>query len=268
MQRHGGYDTIPELAELYDAVPAYASRPDIGFYVELCRAARGDVLELGCGTGRVLIPAAEAGCRITGLDLSPHMLEQCRKKVAALPPEARERIRLVEGSMADFRLGRTFALITMPFRPLQHLVEVEEQLRCLRSARKHVEPGGSLVFDAFQVDPAKVGGAPETEETEETPEITLPDGRRLRRTYRILGKHRATQCNEVEIIYYLWQPGDAPRRIVQAFPFRYFYRYEIEHLLARAGFRVAELYGDFDRSALTDDSPEMIFVAEAAGPEG
>jgi len=45
-------------------------------------------------------------------------------------------------------------------------------------------------------------------------------------------------------------------------PFRYFYRYEVEHLLSRCGFRVAELFGNFDKSPFSDDSPEMIFVAE------
>ncbi len=48
-----------------------------------------------------------------------------------------------------------------------------------------------------------------------------------------------------------------------AFPLRYFFRYEVEHLLARCGFRVEETFGDFDRSPLRDNSPEMILVATA-----
>ena len=66
----------------------------------------------------------------------------------------------------------------------------------------------------------------------------------------------------IEIVYYVRAPGGETGRIVQAFPFRYFCRFELEHLLARAGFRVAGLYGNFDRSPFTDESPEMIFVAE------
>jgi len=50
-------------------------------------------------------------------------------------------------------------------------------------------------------------------------------------------------------------------RVVNGFPMRYFFRYEVEHLLARAGFEVVELYGDYDKSPLVDESPEMIFVA-------
>ena len=83
MSKHGGYDDQPFLADLYDLVPGYASRRDLEFYLELCRSARGKVLELGCGTGRVLIPAAAEGVDIVGLDLSPHMLARCREKLAA-----------------------------------------------------------------------------------------------------------------------------------------------------------------------------------------
>jgi hypothetical protein len=67
----------------------------------------------------------------------------------------------------------------------------------------------------------------------------------------------------VEIIYNVMHPDGRQERLVMAFPFRYFFRYEVEHLLARCGFKVAETYGDFDRSPLQDNSPEMIFVARA-----
>lgn len=69
MRNDAGYDASSELPELYDHIPLYNCRPDIEFYAGLCREA-GETLELGCGTGRILIPAAQAGCRITGLDQS------------------------------------------------------------------------------------------------------------------------------------------------------------------------------------------------------
>ncbi|MBN1212417.1 MAG: methyltransferase, partial [candidate division Zixibacteria bacterium] len=70
----GSYKDHPRLAELYDLVPGYKKLHDIDFYVEQCLNRRGKTLELGCGTGRVLIPLAEAGIEITGLDVSEHML--------------------------------------------------------------------------------------------------------------------------------------------------------------------------------------------------
>jgi SAM-dependent methyltransferase len=92
---NANYDAHPEIGELYDHVTVYRERKDVTFYVDLCRAAKGEVLELGCGTGRILIPAAEAGCIITGLDGSGSMLERCRSKLTALPPEVQKRVTLV-----------------------------------------------------------------------------------------------------------------------------------------------------------------------------
>jgi len=80
------YDAIPDFGLLYDSVPLYAARQDVGFYVEEARARAGTVLEVGCGTGRILLPIARAGCSITGIDGSKQMLERCRAKLAAEPP--------------------------------------------------------------------------------------------------------------------------------------------------------------------------------------
>ena len=70
------------------------------------------------------------------------------------------------------------------------------------------------------------------------------------------------QFSRVELIYYLTDVFGKVTRMVQAFPMRYFFRYEVEHLLARCGFKVIELFGDFDRSPLAEESPEMICIAE------
>ena len=77
MSKFGGYEDKPFLAELYDFVPAYSHRRDLDFYVDLCRSGGGKVLELGCGTGRLVLPIASAGLEIVGLDLSEYMLAKC-----------------------------------------------------------------------------------------------------------------------------------------------------------------------------------------------
>src|ERR1700730_9891658 len=91
MNLYGSYNAGPEIPELYDQIPLYRDRKDVTFYVDLCRAAHGEVLELGCGTGRLLIPAAEAGCTITGLDQSGFMLKRCREKLLARPRSSETR---------------------------------------------------------------------------------------------------------------------------------------------------------------------------------
>jgi SAM-dependent methyltransferase len=255
MPSDSGYSSHPELPELYDTIPLYNSRDDVDFYVDLCRQA-GDLLELGCGTGRILIPAAQAGCVITGLDQSKMMLARCRAKANALSNDTPGRITLVEADMTQFHLSRTFKLAIAPVRPIQHVTTVGEQLSFLRCVREHLDPGGRLVFDVFNPSLVRLAAEISTEEVEDTPELLLADGRRVRRTFRIVRKRHAEQCNDIELIYYI-----DDRRMVQSFPMRYFFRFELEHLLARSGFEVTALYGGFDRSPFADDSPELIFTA-------
>ncbi|MDP9179460.1 MAG: class I SAM-dependent methyltransferase [Gemmatimonadota bacterium] len=258
---NGGYDDIEEIGLLYDHVTPYRSRPDGEFYVEEARAHGGNILELGCGTGRILIPAARSGMEITGVDRSPRMLAQCRARLDEESPEVQENVTLVQADMRAFDLGTRFSLITLPFRPLQHLISVSEQIATLKAIHRHLEPGGLLVFDVFN---PKIQYLLEDRsvEGEDTSGATLPDGRTFRRTGRVVAVHIADQYSEIELIYYVRGADGTTQRLVQGFPMRWYWRYELEHLLARCGFRVKAVFGDFNRSPLTDVSPEMIFIAE------
>jgi len=204
---------------------------------------------------------AEAGKRITGLDLSERMLERAVKKRGALRVEARERVHLIQGNMAGFDLGEKFRLVIIPFRPFQHLLEVHQQINCLECVRKHLAPGGRLVLDVFQTDAERMHDPVHMREVQVT-EYSTQDGRRVKISERVAAFHRAEQINDVEMIFSIKHKGGREERLVFAWPLRYFFRYEVEHLLARCGFKVIAEYGNFDRTAIQDDSPEMIFVAE------
>lgn len=258
---HAGYD-VAGIAALYDHVTNYKSRRDVDFYVEEARSTRGDVLELGCGTGRVLIPVARLGKHIVGVDASPEMLVQAQARLEREPLEIRERVSLVPADMRGLDLSRRFSLIMIPFRPFQHLLSVEDQLATLTSAHRHLEPGGRLAFDVFNPNLRYLIDEKRSEEREDTVETSLPDGRSFRRTGRVAAVHIVEQYSEAELIYYVRNTDGTTERLVHAFYMRWFWCYEVEHLLARSGFRVAAAYGDFDRGPLTDESPEMIFIAE------
>ena len=264
--QYGGYDDEPFVAEYYDLAYEVIGRRDIEFYLDQAEETGGPVLEIGCGTGRVLIPTAAAGHEITGLDLSPYMLAVCRDKLSREPAEVRGRVKLIEGDMTAFDTGETYPLVTIPFRPFQHLITVDAQKACLRCINRHLVPGGRLILDVFHPYPPFLVPNPGYEgEIEDIPETELPDGRRLRRTSRRTTFHREQQYNDLELIYYVTHPDGRQERLVQAFPMRYFYRYEVEHLLELCGFSVVDIYGYFDLSPFTSDSPEMIFVAEKSG---
>jgi SAM-dependent methyltransferase len=262
MTQAGSYDEYKSIAELYDYVVPYRERQDVAFYVEMARESGGPVLEVGCGTGRVLIPTARAGIEITGLDLSPHMLEVCRGRLKAGPEEVRSRVRLVQADMRQFELSQAFQLVTLPFRPFQHLTTVEDQLACLGCIRRHLAEGGRLILDIFNPSMEALTRTNFGEEVSEEPEFSMPDGRKVIRRHKIVSRDVANQINAVELIHYVTHPDGRQERLVQAFPMRYLFRFEAEHLLARAGFEVEQLYADYDKSPYGSKYPgELIFVA-------
>jgi SAM-dependent methyltransferase len=251
------YDAIPDFGLLYDSVPLYAARQDVRFYLEEAKAAGGNVLEVGCGTGRILLPIARAGIAITGIDGSKHMLERCHAKLSAEPAAVQSRVKLAQLDMRDFDLRAKFSLIIAPFRVMQHLTTIDDQLRFLATAVRHLAPQGRLIFDVFNPRFDLLVGA-DGVEREDTPEQRLPDGRTFRRTYRVARVRWTDQVSEAELIYYV-----DGTRYVQAFEMRWFLAAELRHLLARAGFTARDIYGDFARGALVDGCPELVVVATA-----
>ncbi len=262
MNSTGGLDEYESTADFYDHVVPYQDRPDVQFFVDAARERGGPVLELGCGTGRVLIPTARAGLDIVGLDASPHMLSICRRRLGDEPESVRSKVALVEADMRAFALDRTFAMVTMPFRPFQHLITVEDQLACLACIRRHLSEGGTLLLDLFNPSLEHLVNRVIGEEFAEEPEFTMPDGRRVVRRHKIAAHDRANQTTDVELIYYVTHPDGHAERRVHAFRFRYLFRFEVEHLLARAGFQVETIYSGYDKSAFGSKYPgELIVVA-------
>ena len=113
----------------HDTIPG---GDDVSFFRDLARRADGPVLELGCGTGRVAIPLAEAGLDVVGLDRSAAMLAVATERRRVLPADVRRRIRFVEGDMTDFHLPRRFGLVFAAFRVFMVLPDEAAQLSALR----------------------------------------------------------------------------------------------------------------------------------------
>ena len=251
------------FAEVYDAI--YAGREDAGFWQVMAAAtAARPILELGCGTGRVLLPLARTGHDVTGIDLSTRMLDVCRDKLRLEPAAVRERVRLLAADMTSFDLGRRFALVTVPFASFQHLLTVEQQLACLERCRAHLLPHGSLVLDLPNPDPAPLSAVREEpavgEATAEVVEWT--DGRRIRWWATVSESRRSEQVYAFAVVYEVVAADGAVQRLEETLLLRYVFRYELEHLLVRAGFRVVAIFGDYDCSPFGDESPAMIVVAE------
>jgi SAM-dependent methyltransferase len=240
-----------------------ATAGDIQFYCDCARRFGGDVLELGVGTARVAIGLAEAGYNVTGLDLSPAMLEHARHKVAGMPPSVAERLTFVQGDMSAFDLGRTFPLILVPFRAFQHLLEPAAQRRALACMHRHLAPGGHLVIDLF--DPRLEFCLPEAPPLEAECEALDPaTGHRIRRTIVARANDPARQLiherMRLDVI-------DGAGRIVAteetSWALRWTLRQEMTWLLELCGFQPVEQWSDF-HGAPPAYGKEQVWVARAA----
>jgi ubiquinone/menaquinone biosynthesis C-methylase UbiE len=238
-----------QTAELYDTISTGLDG-DVAFYVEEAQKAGSPVLELGCGTGRILIPIAEAGVEIVGLDAAPSMLAIAERKVAALPEEARKRIRLVEGDMRRFDLGKRFPLVLIPFRAFLHMMTVEDQKQALARIHAHLNEGGRLVLNMFdpRLEAIAAHSGPFGTAIKKLKEFTHPQtGNRV-----ILWDSRQYDCErqiltEDRILEELDDSGTVVSRRYATLTLRFVYRYEMQHLLELCSFEVESLYGDFRR---------------------
>jgi len=249
----------PWTAEHYDAQITWPN-PDLPLYLEMADQSPGPVLELACGTGRVLLPLARQGAMVTGLDISPHMLAVARRKLAAEPAEVQARVTLVEGDMSRFALPQAHGLILIPFRSFQALLIRADQRGCLECCAKHLLPEGRLVINVFHPWLSKLVA----QRSAEPNEYTGPNGETVKAVSRVQFDF-AEQSLTSHISYEIALASGETRSHEHVLRLRYFFRFEMEWMLEACGFEVEALYGSFDRSPFTAESPEMVFVARRPG---
>jgi SAM-dependent methyltransferase len=240
------------VARFYDIVYAQVrDGVDNEHYVSRMAAAGGPVLEIGSGTGRLLREALRRGVDAWGIDVNSAMLERCR---AQLPPEARDRVSAADA--VSMRLGRRFALVAAPFRVLSHVAEVEDQLRLLDTVHEHLVPGGTFLFDLYVPNlKLLLEGMPETCDFDGE----WSPGRRLRRFVSSAPADLSRQTNRVTMRF-VWDEAGGERRGDWVFDMRFFFRFEIEHLVARSKLRLESVHGDFEGGALAAGSREYVVV--------
>jgi SAM-dependent methyltransferase len=244
---------------LYDLIVGNADF-DLGFYLGLAKAAGGPVLEVACGTGRILLPCLQAGVDIEGLDLFPGMLARLREKASALGFNPH----LHQGNMAGFQLPRRYTLILIPFNAFVHNLTTEDQLACLRACREHLLPGGMLVFDTAFPGVNWIGAPSGTRVLEA--EMSHPDTGLPIRCWDTRTFDRVQQLqysfNEIEM---LDGAGKVTATHCSRTTMRWTYKAEMELLLRAAGFARWRLLGAFEGRALQHETDAMIVQAWTAG---
>jgi SAM-dependent methyltransferase len=251
----GFYATI---ARYYDS-EHYDKDEDLDFYRELAEEYGDSVLIVGAGTGRIALALAAEGCAVDGLDNEPAMLERARRKLDTAPPEVRARLHFSHADALTLKLDRQFQLAIIPYNTLMHFHEFEAHFGLLERCRQWVAQGGALAID--------LPNAGESFAAQDTGAVTLERMFLERETGHLIMQHsvatldRVSQLMQVTWIYDEVQADHTVKRTIAPVINRYFFYPELRLLLERAGFRVAGVYGDFDRGEFVDGCPRMIVVA-------
>lgn len=254
-------DTYLISAKYYDgAYAAMHDLVDVPFYVDLARLYGGPVLEVGCGTGRVLLCIARLGIEIHGVDSSAPMLDILNRNLFQEAPAVRDRVRLYPGDMREFRLPGRFPLIIIPFRPMQHMYTVPDQLRALTTAASHLADGGILAFDVFYPKFERLAVDLGEEQLETSWSLPSDPETVVRRFYRKDELDKINQSLALTFIFRTFYRNQLVREENETLKMSYYTYPHLRALFLLAGLEPVAEYGAFDKSPLDNNSQEMIFL--------
>jgi SAM-dependent methyltransferase len=231
---------------------------DLEFYRQFAERCESPILELGCGTGRILAHLARAGFRVTGIDASLPMLALARQHI---DQDARleRRVHLEEADMRTFALRTRFRMAFCAINSFMHLMTPQDQAACVANVHRHLTPGGLFIIDIFNPDLALLlegGGRLMLERMLVDPATSTMVTKMVSAWV-----DRAHQVNHVTYLYDEMVQDGVVKRTVAAIEQRYLYRYEMDLLLQRNGFVVENVYGGYDLEEYGAESFKMIFVA-------
>jgi SAM-dependent methyltransferase len=230
---------------------------DLPALMAYARRLGGPILELGCGTGRVAVALAQAGNAVTGVDISPAMLDVARRRAFGTP--AADRLTLIEGDFTIASLGGPYRFAFIVMNTFLHLLTQADQMRALRHWRAHLAPGGLLLIDVFFPDIDELARLNGLVEFEKSWPDTENNGIVMKQVIRSVDP--AEQILHVIFLYDTVTPGGHVQRTVVPFDLRYLWRFEAELLLTKAGFSIEGVYGDWELNPLDSGSDRMILVA-------
>jgi SAM-dependent methyltransferase len=258
-------DSYEVTAKHYDG--AYAAKQDLvdlPFYLELAQKSSGPILEIACGTGRVLIPIARRGIEIHGVDNSRPMLEILKRNLRKESAQVREKVSLHEGDMREFRVDKQFPLVIIPFRPMQHMHTVGDQLRALKTAASHLTADGILAFDVFypkfEMINSKMG--------EEVPEMewksSSDPSAMVRRYFRKESVDKINQVFDFTFLYRTFKNEQLIAEETETFQLSFYTYPHLRALFLLAGLEIAAEYGSFAKTPMDNAAEQMIFLLRKA----
>jgi SAM-dependent methyltransferase len=245
-------------ANLYDLDQRDNLVVDIPFYIEYANKQNGNILDLGCGTGRVSIELAKLGHSVTGLDLSEQMLGIYKNKIKNLPENIQEKIEIINGNMADFKMSKKYSLIIAPFRVFQALTEENDIQNCLQCIRIHLNDNGIFIINVFRpykvLDESWCYGERiqwERDDKKNGTQVIKKD----------IGEKIDTKNQVIypRFIYEIISRDGKIEKYTEQLELKYYYYDQLIKLLKDNGFKILEEYGWYDKSGI-ENGRELIIV--------
>lgn len=255
--------TYDSFARIYD-LQHRTFLDDVPLYVQLARESALDktLLEIGCGTGRLMRPLVEAGYNITGVDESQAMLDIADAHLRGVTSATKGEYALVHADARQLSINQQFGLAFIPLNTFLHNLTRDDQLAMLRAVRKHLPPNAPIVVDL----PPNDEMAFQPDDGEFQAEATLVDPQGASEYHKSVASRIFWASQEQELTYKVEQRrnGKVMDSITFGFRLRHVFKHEMELLLLNSGFSAPRWLGDYDVSRYVEGSPRMIAVAAAA----
>lgn len=248
------YDLI---AQFYDIEHDRFSE-DLDMYSNYAELSGGKILELACGSGRVLLPLAQEGYELTGVDNSEKMLEIAQQRLQE--EKLVDHCQLVNQDMRTLQLNQKYRLAIIALGSFGHITTRKDQQSTLAAVRAHLSPGAALIIDISNSDARYM---------EDLSGHILHQGTWATQDgyhyTHFVSPASSSEKHLLELTHFYerhHQGGPVERTIITTLLYL-FERSELELLLEQAGFVIKDIYGDYDLGPFDLDSPRMICVAEA-----
>ncbi|HUX94571.1 MAG TPA: class I SAM-dependent methyltransferase [Bacteroidales bacterium] len=241
------------FARFYDTIYHHVrDSTDHEYFMKEIRDTGGKVLEAGAGTGRLFSDALDHRSDIYGLDISESMIGVLRSK---LPEDQHYRISLQ--NIVNFTFNFKFDLIIAPFRVFMHLLSKEEQISALNNVYNHLNPNGRFIFDTFIPDLNQIiNGLSYRMDFEGEYE----PGKKIR---RFVSTKPSLIDQTIQVEFHLeWEEENRMIEDNFTLPMRFYFRYELEHLVERSLFRKYQILGDYQGNELSSDSKDFIVICQ------
>ena len=245
---------LDAIAPFYD-LDFGDQKEDLEFYLNWARREGEPILEVGCGTGRVLVFLAQAGFRVTGVDNSKAFLEIAQRKLAG---PLKKRSRLVQADVRQLALEEEFSLAIVALNTFGHLTSMDDQLAALERIHHHLKIGGLLILDL--ANPYGILNGSDNA-------LVLVWVRPTADGVGTIAKLASTnieprqQLQRVTYFYDMTNKTGQVRRTIATFALKYCFPDEVRLLLDKANFKTTDLFGSYELDAFTPGSERMIVLA-------